>query len=794
MKNVTLVLLISLLTASTVLAQTERRRVLFLFDEKARDINRVAEVRAQIDGLGGQVQVVFGIAGIVAVLDERGARRIASVRGVRAVHSEAVAVSGDMQMQATIAAWNQMIRPPARKPVGEPPVGRPDTDVAIPSDVTLDPAEAAEREVQYQQHWAAYRRALAPQLQRSGSGCASNGAGYTETSLYLAGDVAVGVYYQNGSAGGWNSVSAMQTFADVTTAIGVFLDRQPNARLTFVYDNAVNGSTGNPLPPPPDDRQRANDLRNTYCTDWAFLVYVRNGGVWPNAWYFGPSLTMDRTFGSFHEVLAHEVGHIFGAIDAYAPNSPSARVGYLLAPNANACGSACGYFLGGTGECLPDLMAGWHPQFGYNTIVGPWTAYQLGWHTATGDGVPDILRTKPLIGASTVTHTINPTTFAVTFTGTAYDRAVINEWTSGPGVSINRVSRVTYRINNAPWQDASASDGTFDSTTEGFKFTTPPLRSTPLTVEIRAINNMGAMTPAPYQQSLTVSGSNVTNTRPFASLTVTPGGAAVNTPIVASAAGSRDLEPGTLTYSWRWDGGTPSGFGPSATSTQSFNAAGPHTVDVSVLDAGNLVQLASRTFFIDANNTPPRIAFNVSPPTRHFGSSAIYSVTMSIVGSTDAETLFSLLRVQWDVDCDNTWDPPSFQKVKSITLTNANHPHSDRRCIAARVLDPANGSEERRRWVAMTQYNHAPVINSMTLTPSGADFLVTVNASNADGMYDGILEYRIDFENDGIWDTAFTPNPTAIVTAAQSSTFVFEVQDRFLARVTRQACYPLSCS
>jgi len=85
--------------------------------------------------LGGQVQVVFGIAGIVAELDERGARRIASVKGIRAVHSEAVDVSGDVQTQAAIAAWNQMSRPRARRPVADRSrIGRRQGSGRLPED------------------------------------------------------------------------------------------------------------------------------------------------------------------------------------------------------------------------------------------------------------------------------------------------------------------------------------------------------------------------------------------------------------------------------------------------------------------------------------------------------------------------------------------------------------------------------------------------------------------------------------------------------------------------------------
>jgi hypothetical protein len=79
-----------------------------------------------------------------------------------------------------------------------------------------------------------------------------------------------------------------------------------------------------PLATPSNELDYVNDLRTTWCADWAFMVVLQNGGVWPNAYLFGPSLRMDTTFVPFSDVVRHEVGHMFGAGDAYAPNGPLA--------------------------------------------------------------------------------------------------------------------------------------------------------------------------------------------------------------------------------------------------------------------------------------------------------------------------------------------------------------------------------------------------------------------------------------------------------------------------------------
>ncbi len=68
------------------------------------------------------------------------------------------------------------------------------------------------------------------------------------------------------------------------------------------------------------------------------------------------------------------------------------------------------------------------------------------------------------------------------------------------------------------------------------------VRARTYTVKIRARNTAGAITPIVYQDTLTITGSVVTNTRPFPALTVKPARAMVGTPFLATASGSNDFE------------------------------------------------------------------------------------------------------------------------------------------------------------------------------------------------------------------------------------------------------------
>ncbi len=650
-------------------------------------------------------------------------------------------------------------------------------------------------ESEYQRHLQEFRRALPSSLQRSsGIGCGTNGAGYYDTSLYFAGDVAVGSFYVTGTGGPWTAATAASEFANLVLALDHFIDLQPNARLTFVYNNEVDGG-GLPLAAPPNERDYVNDLRQTWCTDWAFMVTLINGGVWPNAYLCGPSLRMDTTFVPFSDVLRHEVGHMFCAGDAYAPFGPLARYGYMMAAHANACGTGGGFF-SGAGECLDDLMAGWGPNFGYNSIIGPWTAAQFGWLASGGDGALDLTKTKPAINATSVVHVVNTATSAVTYNGVAFDRPPLTELSFPYGdVSINRIAGVKYRVNNAAWQDATPADGVFDSGSEAFNFATPPLPNGTYAVEIQALNTVGAVASMPYAEQLVIMGSSVTNTRPFGFLTATPERAKLGTLISASGAASRDLEPGALSYSWKWDSSGWTPFSSTPTATHVYTTPGTYALQLRVRDVGGAINLVSRNVIAESYDVPPVVAFVAKPEARHFTTGPGYSISLSVAGTRDPETPYAQLMVQWDVDCDG-WDgPPALQKTRAVWLVNTHFQRSDRRCFRVQVTDAANNATQAERFIWVVPYDHRPALVGLTFTPAGANYTLTVNAADADSatMWDGILEYRFDFDGDGVWDTTFDPTPTIPLSAAYRSSVSVQVRDRFDARLIWLWCSPNAC-
>lgn len=777
-----------------------REKVLILFAERERHIDRVVALRERIEREGGRVRAVLGLVGVIADVPPGSTLADAKSAGTQRVYRgmTVVAPQDDAETQTAIKVWNRLQAPAplsAKAPRNAPPAGAPPTDAIEPSDLPADPVERRTIESSYAQHRRELRLGLPPSLQRAAKlGCGTNGAGYFDTSLYLAGDIAVGVFYVNGTSGGWTPSMTAQTFADVVASLDRFLDIQPNARLAFTYVTEVDGN-GNPLPMPSNERDYVNDLRGAWCTDWAYLISVQNGGVWPNAYLHGPSVRLDRTWTFFDNVVRHETGHIFGAGDQYltpgGSHPPTARYGYLMVTHGNGCDSdSLGYF-SGAGECLPDLMSGWDPVFGYNSIIGPYTAGQFGWYDSDGNGVLDVSETKPAIDGVSVVHVVNPATRAVSYSGAAFDRPLLDELVSYGDVSINRITAVQYRIGSAPWQDAVPADGVFDSVSEGFQFTTPALPNGTYLLQIQAINTVGKQGP-PFQESLVITGSPIANTRPFGSLSVTPERAKLGTTVTASGLYSRDLESyNQLQFSWNWgDGPSWTPFQSGRSKTHVYVSAGTFTVQMRVRDPGGLVHLVTRNVTVEAYDTAPIVAFVVTPENRHFTPGPSYSLDLSVADSRDGETPYSQLQVQWDANGDGVWDGPwTTAKTATVTLGSLHDPKSDWRRVRVHVRDNASPPNvtEAVRFIWVVPYNQRPSLGAVgvTFTPSGANYLATVSATDADpATWDGILEYRYDYDGDGSWDTRFEPNPTTTVTPDGRYSLRIEVQDRFHGRVS----------
>lgn len=763
-----------------------RKPVLMVFGAGERHIDRVLDARVRVAAAGGQVRAIFGLAALYAEIEPGSAADLAKAPGVESLLDKKAccAPAGDFALESAYAAFNRILEGPKEQP-GPDPVEKP---AAEAPDLPRTEEERLAVEAAYKLYWDKERLLLPRELQRSGEiGCSVSSAGYYDTSLYLSGDVAVGVFYKNGT-NPWTPGNIAATFGDIAAALDAFIAMEPTAKLTFVYSSEAD-AFGNPYPLPTNERTYANNLRNVWCTDWAYMISVQDGGVWPNAYLFGPSTRLDRSFGWFDYTVQHESGHIFGAGDQYGGASPASRYGYLQAAHGNACGNPGSGYFGGSGECQEDLMNGWV----YNSKRGVFTAGQLGWHDNDGDGLLDLRETKPIVVPGSVSHTAaNPPIYS----GVVRDRPILNEANPMYGdVSVEKIAMVEFTVGNSPWQEAVPADGIWDSPQEGFSFQPPPLKNGTHTIKIRARNTAGAFTPVLYQENLVIAGSPVTNTRPFGTFKVTPERAMAGTTFTASAAGSIDFETpaASLSYAVKIGAGPWTPFAVSG--ALPALGVGTHVVQIRVSD-GAAVHVIPRTVVVESYDTAPKVKMKVTPE-RRFNTGSTYAISVSLAGTTDAEGPFSGLMVYWDLDDDNVWEAVTVgTTTRTATLSAINWPKSDRRRVRVAVWDGWNlVIEERKIWIV--PYDHKPTLptftGQITFTPAGPDVLATANAADADSAtsWDGMLEYRWDFEGDGIWDTEYLPPSSILIPPAYQPTLAVEVKDRFHALVGWRPLVPV---
>jgi len=237
----------------------------------------------------------------------------------------------------------------------------------------------------------------------------------------------------------------------------------------------------------------ADTLRRRNDADWAFVVYVvdslkdgdgmfRNGAVAYTADLFGPYavLSYDNNgygFDSFDAVLAHEMGHVFGALDEYAPPSagyPSTgdlTSGYLGVRNRNAV-------RGGTTN-YPCIMRGSDAMLDAFALgdLCPSTVGQTGLRDADADTRPDVVDTRPSFTTQLETTAASG---SVTLRGTVTERPRHRGRISlgvyfRRDLSIRVPHALRYRIDGGAWQALTATDGAFGEPSEGWKLATEAL-------------------------------------------------------------------------------------------------------------------------------------------------------------------------------------------------------------------------------------------------------------------------------------------------------------------------------
>jgi hypothetical protein len=509
---------------------------------------------------------------------------------------------------------------------------------------------------------------------------AANGASPSryQPSAFLAGRVVVQVVFveSNGqiepSTKDWSAAQITAITSQVNTALHWWADRLPNARLNFDLVSKVAPSGYEPIVHGLSTEglwigdtfsrmgiggsnyfdqaySAADQLRHDRHADWATTIFVANSTGTPGgrfadshfayAYVNGPFMVVTSDAGPYGTsrlapVVAHEFGHIFGALDQYAAAATpcTQQSGYLSIPSTNSQANNCGTH-------FPSIML--EPLDAYaNGQVDTSALSQLGYRDSDNNSLPDPLDTAPALQL----QISQPGGGRPVITGQTSDQPFPSP--TGESITINTISRVDYRADGGDWLPLAAQDGAYDQASEALNATIP-LYDGAHTVELRASNSIGASSPI-AKYNLTVSGVGADPhyllTAPKVSNTTT-----VNVSISAPAGTTAQISEDPLFGGSAWSAVQP-------TMPASLGGAdGPHTLYVRLRDQAGLVSPAyPRTILLD--RTPPsgRALLHTRP-----------STWLEILAS-DSTTSITGLQISIDGQPTGSWQ--SFQNTLPLTL------------------------------------------------------------------------------------------------------------------------------
>lgn len=251
-------------------------------------------------------------------------------------------------------------------------------------------------------------------------------------------------------------------------------------------------------------RNYNNDQRSNQDTHWATTMFIVNDLVdadnrfaderFAYAYLGGPFIVL--TYGNngwgadgFHRVAAHELGHVFFALDEHFESGSRNfdLSGYLNYPNLNA-------------ERDPSGKPVTPPQpnaLMLNNVLIPSqsTSYQVGHRDLDADTIPDILDTIPLLSGDDTGSDSDSGRFV--FGGLAEVNPLQNRNDSAFGFSnsredmtINWIDSAWYNVDEQGWEPFAAVDGSYDLSREVLGFSLDELNFGSHRIDVRVFNSV----------------------------------------------------------------------------------------------------------------------------------------------------------------------------------------------------------------------------------------------------------------------------------------------------------------
>ena len=233
--------------------------------------------------------------------------------------------------------------------------------------------------------------------------------------------------------------------------------------------------------------------------DWAFTIFVvdssddsdgqfAGGGSFGQAFAFAGGLFMITPSTRPASTIAHETGHMFWARDEYTGGgSWTDHRGYYNTQNTNAADNPTPGFVQETSI----MSAGVPLAQAYDQHVSPAsTLAMVGWQDSDGDGIVDVADVPLRLTGSGAVDTGSG---RFLFEGFASAEALPNRNSSGlqNDITLNRVSRIEYRIDGGPWLTAASPD--LQATAVSLSL---PVPAGLQTIQLRAVDDVvGVVSP-----------------------------------------------------------------------------------------------------------------------------------------------------------------------------------------------------------------------------------------------------------------------------------------------------------
>ncbi|MCA9213318.1 MAG: hypothetical protein KDB27_09655 [Planctomycetales bacterium] len=243
--------------------------------------------------------------------------------------------------------------------------------------------------------------------------------------------------------------------------------------------------------------------RLKHDTNWAFTIFVVNAdndrdgrfdtdGAFSLAYAYAGGRFMVITGDRPPASVAHETAHMFWGMDEYSDSSATFndRRGYYNTQNTNAVN-------GHPNPSSRERSIMEEQSIGFSRhALSTSVKETIGWKDSDGDGIFDVLDVPLKISG---TGHFNQTSNVAQFVGSASTSVLPNKNPSGSGndMTINRVSRLEFRIDDGPWKIARF----YDKYEVDFDVSIP-VGPDAKSVELRAIDASSGVTSVALRTSI----------------------------------------------------------------------------------------------------------------------------------------------------------------------------------------------------------------------------------------------------------------------------------------------------